>query len=117
MVREENGSLQNVFECVVAVSFLLVFVVLFSPVLLYFLIIHVPVSAFKKYRFLKRNADKRILCVSTGRKFQTWWADYRKEVLELGIDDVVVFDSKTGDNEYDNFKWDKMISRDAGFPV
>ena len=96
---------------------MLVLVILFSPVLLCFLIVQGPLSSFKKYRFLKRNKDKRILCISTGRKFQVWRAHYQKEILALGIDDVVVFDSNKSNNQYDDFGWDKMILRDTGFPV
>jgi hypothetical protein len=117
MAREMNSTLQNVFGWVIVLPFVVVFLVFFSPVLLYFLLIHGPVSTFKKYKFLKRNAGKRILCVSAGRKFQTWRADHWEEILVLGIDDVVVFDSKIADNQYDNFEWDRMIARDAGFPV
>lgn len=117
MDRQENSSLHSVFGWVIVFPIALAILILFSPVLLYFLIIHGPVSAFKKYRFLKRNAGKRILCVSTGRKYQVWWTDYREEILALGIDDVVVFDSNRSDNQYDNFTWDAMILRDAGFPV
>jgi hypothetical protein len=80
-------------------------------------IIKVPVLAYHKNAFFKRNAGKKILCISPGRKFQIFYSQYRQEILSLGIDDIVLFDATKPNNQYDSFEWDTMISRSHGFPV
>ena len=37
--------------------------------------------------------------------------------MDAGIDNVVEFDCEKSTNRFDDFEWDQLISRDAGFPL
>jgi hypothetical protein len=112
MSEQKNTLLGNLVGGIIVVPIILVLFVISFPFILYLLIIKVPILA-----FLKRNIGKKILCISPGRKFQVFYSNYHKEILSLGIDDIVVFDATKPDNQYDGFKWDAMVSRSAGFPL
>lgn len=114
MNERKNSPLDIVLAIIVGIPILLVLLIIFSPFILYFLVIKTPILAFQEKAFLKRNAGKRILCTSTGRKFREFQSVYRGEILSLGIDEIVVFDANRPNNQYD---WDRMISRRPGFPL
>jgi len=117
MNAQKTSLTDNIFGWVVGVPIVLALLIIFSPVLLYFFVVRAPIDTFQKNAFLKRNADKKILCVSRGRKFQTLLSRYRDEILGLGVDEIVLFDASSPNNRYDGFEWNSMISRVSGFPV
>jgi len=116
MSEQKNSPLDTVFGWVIGMPIVLALLIVFSPLILYFLGVKAPMVAVRKKSFLRRNAGKQILCISPGRKFQVFYSTYRSEILSLGIDDVTLFDATKPNNEYDGFEWDTMISR-VGFPL
>ena len=116
MAQERNNPIEVLIIVFIGIPILLALFVVVSPFLLFMVADSFLISQERK-RFIKRNSGKKVLCVSPGRKYQQLCKQRRAELLVMGIDDIVVFDSGKRNNRYDNFEWDQMIAREKGFPV
>jgi hypothetical protein len=91
--------------------------VLISPWIFYQVAIKAPIDLWRKRKFLKRNNGKVILCITTSARYRNWLASYADDLRQLGINEVVVFNSEITTNQYDNYEWDSLIGRSNGFPI
>lgn len=117
MKKSETNLLDTVVGVIIGIPIALIILILASPIIAYLAIVKGPVLAFKRRKFLKRNAGKIVLCTSPGGKYKRFREAHIGELVSMGIHDVVVFDPTRPNNYYDGFEWDGLISRNLGFPI
>ncbi|MBT1689304.1 hypothetical protein [Dawidia soli] len=117
---DSRDSAVNLFMAVPMFLIMLILLAMLPLILLYFcmgIVIKELIYRFRKNRFFRRNAGKRILCVTHGQRYRVFQARYGNQLLLLGIDEIVVFDVSKNDNRYDGFVWNNMIASRDGFPL